>query len=91
MSLVEMENACVKLVSANITAVHFVVLCALSREEITMSKLSKVAHHTTAATTSLVDRLEKLGFVQRFRPIDDRRTVVAKITQAGLSKLKSVA
>ena len=48
-----------------------------------MSGIALKMGHTTAAATGLVDRLEKLGYVQRSHALDDRRKVMVKITQKG--------
>src|ERR1700746_613118 len=53
------------------------------QEVITMSGIASKMGHTTAAATGLVDRLEKLGYVQRAHALDDRRKVLVKITQKG--------
>src|SRR5580704_9511752 len=50
---------------------------------ITMSGIASKMGHTTAAATGLVDRLEKLGYVQRSHALDDRRKVMVKITEKG--------
>jgi DNA-binding MarR family transcriptional regulator len=39
--------------------------------------------HSTAAATGLVDRLEKLGYVERAHASDDRRKVMVQITPKG--------
>jgi DNA-binding MarR family transcriptional regulator len=39
--------------------------------------------HSTAAATGLVDRLEKLGYVQRLHAQDDRRKVMVQLTKRG--------
>ena len=39
---------------------------------------------TTAAATGLVDRLEKLGYVERMHAADDRRKVLVRITAKGM-------
>jgi len=51
--------------------------------ELTMTEISKKMGHTTAAATGLVDRLEKLGHVQRCHATNDRRKILVKITQSG--------
>ena len=40
--------------------------------------------HSTAAATGLVDRLEKLGYMERTHAIDDRRKVMVRITSKGV-------
>ena len=49
--------------------------------------MSDIAHkmgHSTAAATGLVDRLEKLGFVERNQAADDRRKIIVRITDMGV-------
>jgi DNA-binding MarR family transcriptional regulator len=53
------------------------------QEVITMSGIASKMGHTTAAATGLVDRLEKLGYVQRSHALDDRRKVMVGITKKG--------
>ena len=40
--------------------------------------------------TRLVDKLEKASLVERYRPESDRRKVLVKITEQGLSLLKQI-
>jgi DNA-binding MarR family transcriptional regulator len=40
--------------------------------------------HSTAAATGLVDRLEKLGYVERVHAAEDRRKIMVRITQKGV-------
>ncbi|OYW74939.1 MAG: hypothetical protein B7Z37_15570 [Verrucomicrobia bacterium 12-59-8] len=40
--------------------------------------------HSTAAATGLVDRLEKLGLMERTHAVDDRRKVLVRITSRGI-------
>ncbi len=49
-----------------------------------MTDISKKMGHSTAAATGLVDRLEKLGYVQRLHASDDRRKVMVQITRKGI-------
>src|SRR5215471_10023794 len=60
------------------------------QEVITMSGIASKMGHTTAAATGLVDRLEKLGYVQRSHALDDRRKVMVKITRKGSSLVAEI-
>ncbi|MBV8142406.1 MAG: MarR family transcriptional regulator [Verrucomicrobia bacterium] len=62
---------------------YFLLGCLEKQEMITMSGIATRMGHTTAAATGLVDRLEKLGYVQRSHAQDDRRKVMVKITKKG--------
>src|ERR1700727_3435740 len=51
---------------------YFLLGCLEKQEVLTMSGIASKMGHTTAAATGLVDRLEKLRYVQRFPALDDR-------------------
>ncbi len=69
----------------NVSYAQFFLLGYLSTEQqLTMTDISRKMGHSTAAATGLVDRLEKLGYVERVHAADDRRKVMVKITQKGL-------
>ena len=61
-----------------------------SQEVITMSGIASKMGYTTAAATGLVDRLEKLGYVQRSHALDDRRKVMVRITKKGSSLVAEI-
>jgi len=42
---------------------------------------------SSAATTTLIDRLEEKGFVRRVRDATDRRRVMVEMTEAGLDRV----
>lgn len=53
----------------------------------------EIAHHTgltTASVTSLIDRLEKKGFVRRVRDTQDRRRVIVEPDAERLAELNQV-
>lgn len=50
---------------------------------LSMSEIADKMNHSTPAATGLVDRLEKLGYVQRLHATNDRRKVMVKITRKG--------
>ncbi|MEM6909961.1 MAG: MarR family transcriptional regulator [Verrucomicrobiota bacterium] len=63
---------------------QFYLLGYLSTEEsMTMSEIAGKMGHSTAAATGLVDRLEKLGYVERIHAADDRRKILVQITAKG--------
>lgn len=69
----------------NISFPQFFLLAYLSSEEyLTMSDIAKKMGHSTAAATGLVDRLEKLGYVERIHAAEDRRKIMVRITQKGV-------
>jgi DNA-binding MarR family transcriptional regulator len=53
----------------------------------------EIAQHTgltTASVTNLIDRLERKGFVQRVRDLNDRRRVIVQPNMARLAELDQV-
>jgi len=69
----------------NISFAQFFLLNYLSTSpELTMTEIARKMGHSTAAATGLVDRLEKLGYMERTHAIDDRRKVLVRITSQGL-------
>ena len=69
----------------NLSYAQFFLLGYLANEDyLTMTDISKKMGHSTAAATGLVDRLEKLGYVQRLHAADDRRKVMVQITRKGI-------
>ena len=68
----------------NISFPQFFLLAYLSSEDyLTMSDIAKKMGHSTAAATGLVDRLEKLSYVNRMHAAEDRRKIMVRITQKG--------
>jgi DNA-binding MarR family transcriptional regulator len=64
---------------------QFFLLGYLANESfLTMTDISRKMGHSTAAATGLVDRLEKLGYVQRLHASEDRRKVMVQITEKGV-------
>ena len=49
-----------------------------------MTDIAKKMGHSTAAATGLVDRIEKLGYVERIHASDDRRKIMVRITSKGV-------
>lgn len=80
-----------KLNKANISFAQFFLLGYLANEDfLSMTDVSKKMGHSTAASTGLVDRLEKLGYVQRLHAADDRRKVLVQITKRGMDMVETV-
>lgn len=69
----------------NISFAQFFLLSYLATaRELTMTDIARKMAHSTAAATGLVDRLEKLGYMERTHAIDDRRKVLVRVTSKGL-------
>jgi DNA-binding MarR family transcriptional regulator len=77
-------NLSSELNKGNVSFPQFFLLAYLSSEEyLTMSDIAKKMSHSTAAATGLVDRLEKLGYVERTHAAEDRRKIMVRITTKG--------
>ena len=75
------------------TLPRFDVMAALwrRREGVTMSELSRMLLVSNGNATTVVDRLEKDGFVARRPSQSDRRTVFVALTDAGLAEFEGLA
>ncbi len=78
-------NLSTELNKGNVSFPQFFLLAYLSSEEyLTMSDIAKKMGHSTAAATGLVDRLEKLSYVERVHAAEDRRKIMVRITAKGI-------
>ncbi len=57
---------------------------------LSMSEIAEKMNHSTAAATGLVDRLQKLNYVQRTHAANDRRKVMVKITKKGQALVERI-
>ena len=84
-------NLSKELNKGNVSFPQFFLLGYLANEDfLTMTDISKKMGHSTAAATGLVDRLEKLGYVQRLHAQDDRRKVMVQITRKGIDLVERI-
>ncbi len=78
----------------SVSYAQFFLLGFLANEKhLTMTDIANKMGHSTAAATGLVDRLEKLGYVERVHAAEDRRKVMVQITKKGqqmVSRLRDV-
>ncbi len=78
-------NLSKELNKGSVSFAQFFLLGYLASEDyLTMTSIANKMGHSTAAATGLVDRLEKLGYVQRLHAADDRRKVMVQITRKGI-------
>lgn len=69
----------------NLSYPQFFLLTYLTSEEyLTMTDIAVKMSHSTAAATGLVDRIEKLGYVERVHASEDRRKIMVRITPKGV-------
>jgi DNA-binding MarR family transcriptional regulator len=80
-----------QLAKADLSSNRFSALRALlDGERLTMSGLAARLQVSTAAVTSIVDKLETEQFVRRSRSKEDRRQVFVQITARGREAVQSV-
>lgn len=77
----------------NTTLPRFDVLAALHRSEkpLKMSALSAMLLVSNGNASTVVDRLEKDGLVERGASADDRRVVTVKLTDEGRARFEELA
>ena len=84
-------NLSKELNKGNVSFAQFFLLGYLANEKyLTMTDISKKMGHSTAAATGLVDRLEKLGYVERLHASEDRRKVMVQITRKGIDLVERI-
>ena len=75
----------------NLTAPQFGVLEVLSKSgPVPLKKISEEMMVTGANITCVVDNLEKEGFVRRVPSKEDRRVILAELTQIGKAKIDAI-
>lgn len=81
-----------KLVQHRITLLQFYALreIASCEQDIDMSTISTMTGFPASSITSIIDRLDHLGLVERRHDATDRRRVVATITPHGASVLEQL-
>jgi DNA-binding MarR family transcriptional regulator len=74
-----------------ISSTHLHVLYMLvSRGAMPMSRLAEQLDVSLPNVTGIVERMVERGFVERLRPVDDRRVVEVRITAAGREILDEI-
>ena len=80
------------LLKGNVSFPQYFLLCFLIQEPepLTMTDVADRMRHTTAAATGIVDRLERLGYVERGNAPKDRRKILVHITEKGTALVHQV-
>jgi len=77
-----------RLVRRGISMTHFHVLTLLRHHgEQPMGRLAEILDASMSSATGIIDRMEERGLVERVRVPDDRRVVLVRPTDAGLSMI----
>lgn len=69
---------------------NILLLGKIKLQECNMTNLSKYRGTSTAASTGVVDRLEKLWYIKRNHSQEDRRAVFLRLTQKGRDFLQAI-
>lgn len=74
--------------SDGVTAPQLLILQTLeSRKELTMGEIAREVSLGPGTVTSILDRLQKRGLIERRRGARDKRRVYARLTDAGRSMI----
>jgi DNA-binding MarR family transcriptional regulator len=75
-----------------LTVAQFLGLAVLHRfgPEMTISEIGEMIQAPPSSMTSIVDRLERLGFIERRPHPTDRRATLARLTEPGLAMIKLI-
>lgn len=78
-----------ELTQGKISYPQFFLLTYLAEEEsISMSNIARMMGHSTAAATGMVDKLQELGYLNRYTAAADRRKIMVRITVQGLELIE---
>jgi len=61
-----------------------------TNDPLSMTEIAGKMNHTTAAATGLVDRLERLDYVERTTAPNDRRKVLVRIKPKGVELVETI-
>ena len=76
--------------SSNLTPAQLFILTFLAGEKkIALKDLAEACYCTKATITGIIDTMEKKGLVRRIPNPDDRRSLLAEITEAGMELSES--
>jgi DNA-binding MarR family transcriptional regulator len=85
------QNLSKELSRGNVSFPQYFLLGFLSQQShLTMREVSKKMNHTMAASTGLVDRLERVNLVTRSHDTEDRRRICVRITAKGTALVNQV-
>lgn len=75
---------------SGLTGPQLVLLRAIKElGNVTIKQLSNHTNMSQATATTILDRLERNGYIERVRSLEDKRKVHAKLTESGTSLLQN--
>lgn len=72
-----------------LVALRFLIRAEGRGEQVTPTDIARFVGISTASTTSLLDRLERMGHIQRLRNASDRRSVTLRSTELAAHEVRS--
>jgi DNA-binding MarR family transcriptional regulator len=86
-----LQNLSKELSRGNVSFPQYFLLGFLTQQShLTMREVSKKMGHTMAASTGLVDRMERMELVSRTHDTEDRRRICVRITPKGTALVEQV-
>jgi DNA-binding MarR family transcriptional regulator len=80
-----------RLLRLGVSMAQLHIMFTLQRSgEMTMSHLADILNVSLSNATGLIDRLEERGYIERQRVPTDRRVVLVRLTETGVSMLAEV-
>ena len=80
-----------RLLRLGVSMAQLHIMFTLQRSgEMTMSRLADILNVSLSNATGLIDRLEERGYIERQRVPTDRRIVLVRLTDSGVSMLVEV-
>lgn len=61
-----------------------ILVCLYEKNGLSVKELTEKIHRTQPTVTVLVDKLQKLGYVQRIKSWEDSRVTLIKLTEKGI-------
>jgi len=78
-----------ELLKAGLTAPQFEVISLLARiKDVKLKDIGELLLITGGNVTGIMDRLEKMGYVERIRDVSDRRVIKARLVKKGFAIFK---
>lgn len=75
----------------DLTRLHFMVMGVLSEKSTTVSEIARIASISRPQVTSLIDKLVRLGAVERHPDENDRRVINIVLTEYGRNLLEKTS
>lgn len=85
-----LRAVCSTLSAYKLPSTHAMVLLMVNEHDVSMQEISKQGGFTTANSTGIVDTMESRGYVERYHNTEDRRKVMVKISEPGITIIHNI-